>query len=150
MSSVKRIGIEMKKIAKVSNEGITGGPIDVSNIYEWQASITGPENTPYAGGTFKLSVSFPTTYPFKPPTVKFITPVYHPNINTNGDICFAMLKDDWAPALNINHILKGLQELLKNPNAASPQRADVAEEYTENKELFTKKAIAETKKHAIA
>jgi ubiquitin-protein ligase len=26
-------------------------------------------------------------YPFKPPTLKFITPIYHPNVDEKGSIC---------------------------------------------------------------
>lgn len=42
------------------------------NIYEWVATITGPEGSPYAGGLFFLDISFSSEYPFKPPRVFFI------------------------------------------------------------------------------
>jgi len=50
--------------------------------------MTGPEETPYADGVFTLDMKFPSEYPFKPPTVKFKTPIFHPNVKTDtGEIC---------------------------------------------------------------
>jgi len=62
----------------------------------------GPVDTPYHGGIFNLEVAFPSDYPFKPPKVKFVTRVFHPNVNTNGDICLDILRDNWSPALTIS------------------------------------------------
>ena len=74
------------------------------------ASLSTPHRTdlvmqgdsPYSGGVFFLSISFPTDYPFKPPKVSFTTKIYHPNINANGSICLDILRDQWSPALTIS------------------------------------------------
>jgi len=58
--------------------------------------------SPYAGGVFFLSITFPVDYPFKPPKVSFTTKIYHPNINANGSICLDILRDQWSPALTIS------------------------------------------------
>ena len=55
----------------------TAGPKNRNNMYEWEATIIGPSNSPYAGGIFKLNVTFPDKYPFKPPKVKFVTRIYN-------------------------------------------------------------------------
>lgn len=59
-------------------------------------------DSPYSGGVFFLSLTFPTDYPFKPPKVSFTTKIYHPNINANGSICLDILRDQWSPALTIS------------------------------------------------
>ena len=59
-------------------------------------------DSPYSGGVFFLSITFPTDYPFKPPKVSYQTKIYHPNINANGSICLDILRDQWSPALTIS------------------------------------------------
>ena len=54
--------------------------------------ITGPENSPYEGGVFELDLSITDRYPFEPPKLRFITPIYHPNIDSTGRICLDLLK----------------------------------------------------------
>jgi ubiquitin-conjugating enzyme E2 D/E len=69
------------------------------DMLNWQATIMGPSGSPYEGGTFHLTIKFPTDYPFKPPKVQFTTKVYHPNINASGSICLDILKDQWCAPL---------------------------------------------------
>merc|ERR1712108_122485 len=54
--------------------------------YHWQASITGPVGSPYEGGVFYLYLKVPMLYPFRPPEGRFLTKIFHPNVNRHGDI----------------------------------------------------------------
>ena len=45
----------------------------------WQAVIFGPDDTPWEGGTFSLMLEFSEEYPNKPPKVRFVSKVFHPN-----------------------------------------------------------------------
>ena len=60
------------------------------------------EGTIYQGGLFLLDIHFPPDYPFKPPKIRFLTKVYHPNINSRGTISLEMLRDQWSPAYTIS------------------------------------------------
>src|ERR1700731_4029684 len=80
-----------------------------------------------------MELSFPVNYPFTPPQFKFITPIYHPNVDDQGAICLSLLKDgEWKPSTRIASILEGILGLLVTPNPDDPLVASIAETYTNN------------------
>jgi ubiquitin-conjugating enzyme E2 C len=95
--------------------GISAFPDD-ADLLNWTATIDGPSETPYAGLTFKLAFSFPSTYPLTAPTVTFKTPIFHPNIDFSGRICLDILKEKWSAIYNVQSVLLSLQSLLGEPN----------------------------------
>jgi ubiquitin-conjugating enzyme E2 C len=78
---------------------------------------------PYTGLSFKLSLAFPPTYPYTAPTVTFLTPMYHPNIDMSGNICLDILKEEWSAVYNVQTILLSIQSMLAEPNPKSPLNA---------------------------
>eukprot|EP01079_Euglenida_sp_SAG-EU17-18_P003095 gene3095-601_t len=107
------------------------------NILTWAGTITGPDHTPYEGLEYKLAMSFEGQYPYKPPTVKFDTPVFHPNVDLNGGICLDILKEEWSPSYSVTQILLSIQSLLGEPNNASPLNTYAAGLWA-NAEEFTR------------
>ena len=103
--SLKRIRKEISDMKENVYHNFTAGPEDEKDITKWIANIIGPEDTPYSGGVFKLSIDFPSHYPFKPPKICFKTKIYHCNINAQGKICLDILKTNWSPALSISKVL---------------------------------------------
>ena len=146
--ALKRIEKELKKFNEEEPEGLTAGPPDDSDMFKWDASLTGPENSPYEGGTFNLSMEFPKDYPFKPPKVEFTTKVYHPNVKSTGTICLDILKDAWSPDISVSQILIAIQNLLINPNIDHPLEPEIAKQYTENKAAYEQTAKEWTEKYA--
>jgi ubiquitin-protein ligase len=51
-----------------------------NDLHHYRAWIKGKPSTPYDKGTWEITVDLPPEYPFKPPVINFITPIYHPNI----------------------------------------------------------------------
>ncbi|KAG0220176.1 Ubiquitin-conjugating enzyme E2 T [Mortierella sp. NVP41] len=131
--------------------GVVCYPVNDS-IVHLQAEITGPEDTPYHGGSFKIDIHIPDKYPFEPPRCQFLTRVYHPNIDEQGLICLDILKSQpkgaWGPAISITTMLMSLRLLLAQPNPDDPLLVDVASEFKENRELFIHKAKEFTKQYA--
>lgn len=117
-----------------------------------EADMIGPQGTPYEEGLFKLEIAVPDRYPFEPPMFKFITKVYHPNIDVEGRICLDLLKmppnGSWKPTVGLANVLVAIQVLLQSPNPDDPLMADIGEEYRNNKEEFERKAKEFTLKHA--
>jgi ubiquitin-conjugating enzyme E2 D len=148
--ALKRIRKEMGEIEKEPPANCTAGPKHMSNLFEWNATIIGPSNSPYAGGLFKLNVSFNEKYPFKPPKVKFVTKIYHPNINRNGSICLDILNTNWSPALTLIKVLLSISSLLTDPNPNDPLSKEAANLYLSNKEEYNKKARIMTLQYATS
>jgi ubiquitin-conjugating enzyme E2 C len=137
--------------------GISAFPSADGNLLSWGATIEGPDETPYAGLTFKLSFEFPSNYPYAPPTVLYRTPIYHPNVDFSGRICLDILKDKWTAAYNIQSVLLSLQSLLGEPNkyatprptassqliccSSSPLNGEAAELWDKDPALFKTKVM---------
>lgn len=117
-----------------------------------EARIEGPEGTVYSKGVFIIRIQIPERYPFHPPTVTFVTPIYHPNIDTGGRICLDILnmppKGAWQPSLNISTILTSIGLLLSEPNPDDGLMAETSREYKYNRQAFDQKARAWTEKYA--
>lgn len=91
-----------------------------------------PPSPLLAAGIFKLELFLPEEYPMAPPKVRFLTKIYHPNIDRLGRICLDILKDKWSPALQIRTVLLSIQALLSAPNPDDPLANDVAEHWKRN------------------
>lgn len=95
-----------------------------------------PEEGYWAGGQFDFSFRVPNEYPMKPPKVLCETQIYHPNIDAQGNVCLNILREDWKPVLNINHVVYGLQFIFIEPNPDDPLNKEAAKVLHENKQLF--------------
>jgi ubiquitin-conjugating enzyme (huntingtin interacting protein 2) len=62
--------------------GISVAPIAENDLTNLVGTVTAPSDTPYAGGTYQISVKIPERYPFQPPKMRFITNVWHPNVSS--------------------------------------------------------------------
>uniref|UniRef100_A0A7S4BQU0 UBC core domain-containing protein n=1 Tax=Chrysotila carterae TaxID=13221 RepID=A0A7S4BQU0_CHRCT len=121
----KRLNSELMSLMMAGSSGISAFP-DGDNIFHWTGTIDGGAGTVYEGYTFKLSLKFPTSYPFEAPQVTFTTACFHPNVDQYGNICLDILKEKWSAAYNVNTILLSIQSLLGDPNLDSPLNGHAA------------------------
>ncbi|CUG91878.1 ubiquitin-conjugating enzyme E2, putative [Bodo saltans] len=149
--ALTRIQKDLRDLDKDPPANITGGPISENDLFNWKATIIGPEDSPYAGGLFFLNIHFPSDYPFKPPKLQFTTMVYHPNISRNGEIGVDILEDQWSPALTISRVLMGVCALLvyPNPDVACCLMPEIGTQYTNDREKFNETAIKWTRQYAM-
>jgi len=146
--AVKRLHKEMKDLTKEALPNISAGPVG-EDMFQWQATIMGPVDTPYQGGVFFLAIHFPTDYPFKPPKVVFQTKIYHPNINSNGAICVDILRSQWSPVLTVPKVLLSISSLLMSPNPDDPLEPEIAKIFKTNRKKYNDNAKDWTKKYAM-
>ena len=123
--ALKRIQRELQELGRDPPANCSAGPVG-EDLFHWQATIMGPDDSPYSGGIYFLDIHFPNDYPFKPPKVTFTTKIYHCNINSTGGICLDILKDQWSPALTISKVLLSVCSLLTDPNPGDPLVPDIA------------------------
>ncbi|KAJ2808339.1 Ubiquitin-conjugating enzyme E2 2 [Coemansia helicoidea] len=134
----RRLMRDFKRLQNDPTEGISGAPCP-DNIMVWNAVIFGPADTPFEDGTFKLSLTFDESYPNKPPLVKFISRMFHPNVYTNGELCLDILQNRWSPTYDVSAILTSIQSLLHDPNSTSPANAEAAKLYCENRKEYSRR-----------
>ena len=146
--SKKRITKELEEMRKEPPSNCSAGPL-YNDILNWEATIIGPAESPYAGGIFNLQINFTEKYPFKPPKVKFVTRIFHPNINSHGSICLDILNVNWSPALTITKLLLSISSLLTDPNPKDPLVKSVADMYLYRRDEYNKKAREFTLRYAI-
>mmetsp|Transcript_10863 Transcript_10863/g.27891 ORF Transcript_10863/g.27891 Transcript_10863/m.27891 type:complete len:151 (+) Transcript_10863:66-518(+) len=145
----KRITKEYKDLMRDPPTACSAGPVNQDDMFQWAATIMGPEGTPYNGGVFQVKIIFPPDYPFKPPKVSFLTKVYHPNINSNGSICLDILKDQWSPALTISKVLLSICSLLSDANPDDPLVPEIAHLYKTDRARYDNNAREWTMKYAV-
>ncbi|XP_071372367.1 ubiquitin-conjugating enzyme E2 T [Centroberyx affinis] len=152
MQRASRLKRELQMLSTEPPPGITCWQTE-EQMDDLRAQIVGGAGTPYGGGLFSLEIKVPERYPFEPPKIRFLTPIYHPNIDNSGRICHDALKlppkGAWKPSLNISTVLTSIQLLMAEPNPDDPLMADISSEFKYNKQLFMEKATKWTEKHAV-
>lgn len=148
--AVARIARELREILKEPPANCSAGPVgNGDDMFHWKATIFGPTDSPYQGGMFELDIRFPNDYPFKPPSIKFITRIYHPNISQSGSICLDILKTNWSPVLTISKVLLSICSLLTDPNPDDPLVSQIAHLYRNDIERYNLTAREYTQRYAM-
>jgi len=133
----KRLVNDFKRLQQDPPIGVNASP-DPNNIMQWTAIIFGPEDTCWDGGVFRLTIEFSEEYPNKPPKVKFVTKLFHPNVYADGSICLDILQNKWSPIYDVSGILTSIQSLLSDPNPNSPANTEAARLFSENRREYNR------------
>jgi len=144
----RRIIKETQRLLNEPAPGISALPYE-DNLRYFNVIIAGPSSSPYEGGIFKLELFLTDDYPMAPPKVRFLTKIYHPNIDKLGRICLDILKDKWSPALQIRTVLLSIQALLSAPNPDDPLANEVAEHWKTDEKGALNTARDWTRRYAM-
>ena len=146
-----RLTRELKMLADDPPPGVAAWPVGDSMVH-LHADITGPPDSPYAEGVFRLEVRVSERYPFEPPKCRFVTPIFHPNIDDGGRICLDALKmrpqGSWTPSINIPTLLTSIRLLIGVANPDDGLMPDITQLFREDPAGFAERAKAHTRRHA--
>ncbi|CAG2182940.1 unnamed protein product, partial [Oppiella nova] len=117
--AINRLAKELEDMARNPPIELSVGPV-ADDLFHWEGVLHGPLDSPYEGGLFRFRVDFPNDYPNKAPKIRFISPVFHPNISRNGDICVDFLQKQWSSAYTLTQAMLSISSLLTDPNTSSP------------------------------
>lgn len=137
----RRLQKEIQDIVKDTHSGITvtnpQGDAEITDFTHFKGHFRGPPDTPYEGGKYEVDIRITPEYPFKPPEMRFITKIWHPNVSSQtGAICLDTLGTAWSPVLTLKSALISLQSLLSSPEPKDPQDAEVASMLLNRPEQF--------------
>lgn len=133
--------------------GISCGLVN-NNVFEWEVMLMLPDESGglYGGGCFKTTLTFPAEYPLLPPKMKFVTPIWHPNIYKTGEVCISILHppeedkygyesaaERWSPVQTPETILLSVISMLSSPNDESPANIEAGKMWREDPAAFKKK-----------
>jgi len=143
---------QLRDLKKSSVDGFSAGLIDDDDIFKWEIVIYGPPETLFEGGMFKAHLLFPKEYPHRPPKMKFVSEMFHPNIDTEGNVCISILhepgddkygyekaEERWLPIHTVETICISVISMLGDPNDESPANVDAAKMWRDHPDEFKKK-----------
>ncbi|XP_034480196.1 ubiquitin-conjugating enzyme E2 4 [Drosophila innubila] len=145
---VMRIKRELSEITKNPPPNCSA-EMHKEDLFHWKATVNGPSGSVYEGGIFKLDIRFPGAYPFRPPQIRFVTRIYHCNVDSRGVICLDVLNERWSPVMNIAKVLLSIWVLIGECNPHDPLVMGIAEQYKCNRKEHDKIARYWTKRFAM-
>ena len=150
-AGLKRIRKELSEFASQARDTrwIAAAPIR-GNMKHVLSAIEGSPDTPYERGIFFLESHYHRDHPFRPCTMRFLTRIYHPNVDSRGNICMDLITmAAWWPGATLRHILTSLVSLLGDPNIEDPLVPEIAQTYCEDYELYCRNARQITNQYAL-
>jgi ubiquitin-conjugating enzyme E2 G1 len=143
-----------------SSQFYSAGLIDGS-LRSWRVTIIGAAESPYEGGLFPTRLDFPDDFPLAPPTLKFLCPMWHPNIRaSDGDVCISILhrpgidpmnpdepaSERWLPVHSLESIVVSVLALLHEPNLSSPVNVKAARQLREDEAGYWRRVRQEAER----
>lgn len=121
-----------------------------SGCSSFVVTIRGPASTSFSGGRFRIRIYLPLEFPFKSPSIGFITKVFHPNIDeTSGSVCLDVLNQVWSPLYDVLNIIETfLPQLLAYPNPEDPLNLEAGKLFLSDREAYEEKVREYTRKYA--
>lgn len=143
---LKRLSGDLTKLSLAGIHYIQSN--DEANTY--YIYFEGPKDTLYENSNYWLRMMVPNDYPFKSPSIVFLTPIFHPNIAYEyGSICLDVLNSTWTPVFNFEKIFTiFIPQLLTYPNENDPFNQYASKLYIENRKKYDELVLYVKEKYA--
>lgn len=148
-SVVKNVQNCFREIKKDPVEGLFVEIPDESNMLIWDIWMEGPPDSPFEKGIFQLRMEFPMEFPMLPPTLRFLSEFWHPNVYLDGSVCISILhpptqdemsgefiEERWLPTRSISSIMISIMSMLNDPNINSPANLTASVQFRDERENY--------------
>ena len=117
-----------KAIKKYFYNEVPGIYLDRNNLFHGR--VNGPAGSPFYGGVLHFEIEFGNLFPGSAPVIRFITKMYHPNIDAKGRAVLSSLSEDqWRPTTPLSRVMEDLLETLATPNLKLKVNYEAAHQY---------------------
>jgi len=114
----QQVNSAFQKWSRTEQPSISAAPQD-NNKFVWNVTIMGDlDGGWYENGIYHLTLTFSPDFPEVLPRPKFVTKMFHPQINEDG---FPYLSVSMADSKNVVCILQDIHSLLKRPPSPDPR-----------------------------
>jgi ubiquitin-protein ligase len=85
----------------------------------------------------------PDYFPMYPPEVRFVSPIYHLNVDRDGRFCDPILQRDgqWTPAKTLVDAVKIIVQQIDNPDIDYSASMELGRLYTKDRKRFDEIAL---------
>ncbi|TID30649.1 hypothetical protein CANINC_000804 [Pichia inconspicua] len=146
MSAAQLLAKELKELSRNPTYHIS---LDNDNIFSWTLGlyIVNPDS-PWNHAYLNAKMTFPSNYPFSPPSFKFTPSILHPNVYADGRLCISILheagniyqdepsNENWSPAQGVESVILSIISLLDDPNIQSPANIEASNLWRDNREAY--------------
>eukprot|EP01130_Rhizamoeba_saxonica_P012171 TRINITY_DN5111_c0_g1_i1.p1 TRINITY_DN5111_c0_g1~~TRINITY_DN5111_c0_g1_i1.p1 ORF type:complete len:338 (+),score=86.94 TRINITY_DN5111_c0_g1_i1:50-1063(+) len=162
MAEIAVIKLLENSYKKLQNEPVEGFLVipDAQDYFTWKIFIEGPPDTVFETGIFELCMEFPNNYPMMPPSLRFVSEFWHPNVYPDGRVCISILHNPgedivsgesagerWLPSQTVTSVVISVMSMLNDPNFSSPANVDASVECRNNYKKYKsriKKLVAKS------
>ncbi|KAK8066314.1 hypothetical protein PG997_013061 [Apiospora hydei] len=144
----------MQELGELQKEPWVNIDLANDNLLHWKLGLMViNSDSAFNGGYFKAEMLFENDYPYKPPTFRFMIPIYHPNVYPDGKLCISILhnpgedimsgeaaSERWSPLQGVESVLRSVLLLLDDPEINSPANVDAGVMYRDDRASYNRKA----------
>ncbi|CAF1114169.1 unnamed protein product [Rotaria magnacalcarata] len=128
-----------------------GEEATASDEHDFIAGRILPTADIYKEGAYRLEMKFSSEYPFKPPEVRFTTPIYHLNVDKDGLVCIPILRatEDWTANTSLADVVKAIVDIINHPKIDYAMSPEIHKEYLEKRDEYERKAREMVREKAL-